>query len=65
VQMSEKPAKKAPDAGAARRPQVRQAALRLSSREGEPGFVAAPRPQPTFQVERRPLRPVIRRVTPQ
>ena len=39
---------------------------RLSAREGdEPAFPAVERPQPNFQVERRPLRPVIRRLTPQ
>jgi RNA recognition motif-containing protein len=35
-------------------------------REGnDPVFPAAPRPQPSFQVERRPLRPLARRLTPQ
>jgi hypothetical protein len=29
-----------------------------------PTFPTPPRPQPTFQVERRPLRPIIRRLTP-
>jgi hypothetical protein len=38
----------------------------MPPREGEaaPTFPAAPRPQPTFQVERRPLRPIPRRLTP-
>jgi len=38
-------------------------ARRMPPRDGEPAptFPAAPRPQPTFQVERRPLRPLIRR----
>ncbi|MBV8776969.1 MAG: RNA-binding protein [Alphaproteobacteria bacterium] len=62
VQMSQKPAKKA-GPGQAKRPAAR-APLRLSSREGEPGYIPAPRPQPSFQVERRPLRPVVRRLTP-
>jgi len=71
VQMSEKPAKKAPNAAAAKRPRLAAAAPRLAPRapprDGEeaPVFPATPRPQPTFQVERRPLRPVIRRLTPQ
>lgn len=65
VQMSEKPAKKPGAPGAGKRPPLRVAAPRMASREGdEPMFPAAPRPQPTFQVERRPLRPVIRRPTP-
>jgi RNA recognition motif-containing protein len=64
VQLSEKPVKKPPGAGGARRPQGARAPLHLSSREGEPGFIATPRPQPSFQVERRPLRPLPRRLTP-
>jgi RNA recognition motif-containing protein len=67
VQMSEKPAKKAPGAGP-RRPPLRAAApLRMPPRDAgdSPSFPATPRPQPNFQVERRPLRPVIRRLTPQ
>ena len=65
VQMSEKPAKKPGASGAGKRPPLRVAAPRMASREGdEPVFPATPRPQPTFQVERRPLRPVIRRPTP-
>jgi len=67
VQMSERPAKKPGAPGAAKRPPLRAAAApRMVPREGggEPTFPAAPRPQPTFQVERRPLRPVIRRPTP-
>lgn len=67
VQMSEKPAKKAPGAkgpGApAKRPPLR-VTPRITPREGEPGFTAVARPQPTFQVERRPLRPIIRRPAP-
>lgn len=63
VQMSEKPAKKAPGTGAAKRPPLR-VTPRITPREGEPGFTAVARPQPTFQVERRPLRPVIRRPAP-
>jgi RNA recognition motif-containing protein len=76
VQMTEKPVKKAPGAGPARRPLA--AVRRMPPRDGdatpppmpprddmEPSFTTpAPRPQPTFQVERRPLRPVIRRLTP-
>jgi len=61
VQLSEKPAKKAPGAGP--RPPLR-VTPRITPREGEPGFTAVARPQPSFQVERRPLRPVIRRPTP-
>jgi RNA recognition motif-containing protein len=63
VQLSEKPAKKAPGAGPAKRPPLR-VTPRITPREGEPGFTAVARPQPTFQVERRPLRPIIRRPTP-
>lgn len=62
VQMSEKPAKKAPGA-APKRPPLR-VSPRITPREGEPGFTAVARPQPTFQVERRPLRPIIRRPSP-
>jgi RNA recognition motif-containing protein len=75
VQLSEKPAKKTPGAAPARRPRLGAAAPRLPTREpmarepgeaGEqPSFPATPRPRPTFQVERRPLRPTIRRLTPQ
>ncbi|HXO03068.1 MAG TPA: RNA-binding protein [Stellaceae bacterium] len=66
VQLSEKPAKKAPGAAPARRPRLAAAPPRMPPREdGEANFTAvAPRPQPTFQVERRPLRPVVRRLTP-
>jgi RNA recognition motif-containing protein len=66
VQLSEKPAKKPPGAGPTRRPPL-SAARRMPPRDGEavPAFPAAPRPQPTFQVERRPLRPLPRRLTPQ
>lgn len=69
VQMSEKPAKKTPGAakgpGAApgKRPPLR-VTPRITPREGEPGYTAVARPQPTFQVERRPLRPIIRRPAP-
>jgi RNA recognition motif-containing protein len=66
VQMSEKPVKKAPGAGAPRRPRLAAAPPRMPPREdGQTPFPAAPRPQPTFQVERRPLRPLVRRLTPQ
>jgi RNA recognition motif-containing protein len=66
VQLSEKPAKKA-GAGPARRPRLSPAAPpRMPPRDeaGAVAFPAAPRPQPTFQVERRPLRPLPRRLTP-
>lgn len=66
VQMSEKPAKKAPGttgSAPAKRPPLR-VTPRITPREGEPGFTAVSRPQPTFQVERRPLRPIIRRPAP-
>jgi RNA recognition motif-containing protein len=65
VQLSEKPAKKAPGAAPVRRPRLAAAPPRMPAREdGEMSFPAVPRPQPTFQVERRPLRPVPRRLTP-
>jgi RNA recognition motif-containing protein len=66
VQMSEKPAKKAPGAGPARRPRLAAAPPRMPPRDADdaPTFPTPPRPQPTFQVERRPLRPIIRRLTP-
>ncbi|HWB50276.1 MAG TPA: hypothetical protein VG651_14290 [Stellaceae bacterium] len=66
VQMSEKPAKKPPGATPLKRPRLAAAPPRMPPRDadGTPAFPAAPRPQPTFQVERRPLRPVIRRLTP-
>jgi RNA recognition motif-containing protein len=69
VQMSEKPAKKAPGAGKgpgagpAGRPPLR-VTPRITPREGEPGYTAVARPQANFQVERRPLRPIIRRPAP-
>lgn len=65
VQMSEKPVKKAGGPGP-RRPPLRTAAPpRMPAREGDDAsFPAAPRPQPSFQVERRPLRPLIRRPMP-
>jgi RNA recognition motif-containing protein len=63
VQLSEKPAKKPPGAG--KRPPLRATPPRMTAREGnDPVFPAVERPQPTFQVERRPLRPLIRRPTP-
>jgi RNA recognition motif-containing protein len=53
VQATEKPVKK-PGAGPVRRP--RPAAARPPRDAAEqPSFPATPRPQPTFQVERRPL----------
>ena len=66
VQMSEKPAKKAPGTGPAKRPRLAAAPPRMPPRDSDasPSFPAVPRPQPTFQVERRPLRPLIRRLTP-
>ena len=66
VQMSEKPAKKAPGAGPAKRPRLSAAPPRMPPRDADasPAFPATPRPQPTFQVERRPLRPLLRRLTP-
>src|SRR5215469_14850563 len=66
VQMSEKPAKKASAAGPRRPPLRTGAAPRMPAREADAAatFPAAPRAQPNFQVERRPLRPVIRRPTP-
>lgn len=70
VQMSEKPVKKPANPAAAKRPRMAAAGARLAPRmpprdgEDAPVFPAEPRPQPTFQVERRPLRPVIRRPTP-
>jgi RNA recognition motif-containing protein len=66
VQLSEKPVKK-PGAGPARHPRMISAPPRMAPRDGASAaaFPAAPRPQPTFQVERRPLRPLPRRLTPQ
>jgi RNA recognition motif-containing protein len=65
VQMSEKPAKKATAPGAAKRPRLSAMPQRLPPHPGnDPVFPAAQRPQPSFQVERRPLRPAIRRLTP-
>jgi RNA recognition motif-containing protein len=67
VQMSEKPAKKAPGAVPSKRPRLAAPAPpRMPPREPDAtaSFPATPRPQPTFQVERRPLRPAIRRLTP-
>ena len=64
VQLSLKPVKKAPGPGATRRPRM-TAAPHMPPRDGaDATFPAAPRPQPTFQVERRPLRPLARRLTP-
>jgi RNA recognition motif-containing protein len=77
VQLSEKPVKKAPGAGPMRRPRLASAVPRMMPRDptshesgdrelpGETAFPAVPRARPSFQVERRPLRPVIRRLTPQ
>jgi RNA recognition motif-containing protein len=66
VQLSEKPAKKPPGAAAAKRPlRAAGAPPRMPPRDdGEASFPTVPRPQPTFQVERRPLRPLVRRLTP-
>jgi RNA recognition motif-containing protein len=65
VQLSEKPAKKPPGAAPVRRPRLAAAPPRMPPRaDGDASFPATPRPEPTFQVERRPLRPVIRRLTP-
>jgi RNA recognition motif-containing protein len=65
VQLSEKPVKK-PPGSAPRRPPLRASAPppRMPQRGEEDTFPATPRPQPTFQVERRPLRPIPRRLTP-
>jgi RNA recognition motif-containing protein len=67
VQLSEKPVKKAPGAGGPpKRPRMAMSAPRIVPHEGEPGYIAVtPRAQPTFQVERRPLRSIPRRPTPQ
>lgn len=67
VQLSEKPAKKPPGAAPVRRPRIATTPARTPPRDGasSDAFPATPRPQPSFQVERRPLRPIIRRVTPQ
>jgi len=68
VQLSEKPVKKPPGSGPVRRPRMSAAAPpRMPPRDGagDGAFPAMPRPQPTFQVERRPLRPLPRRLTPQ
>jgi RNA recognition motif-containing protein len=67
VQLSEKPVKKPPGAGGpVRRPRIATTAPRIPPRDGAgpEAFPATPRPQPTFQVERRPLRPIPRRLTP-
>jgi RNA recognition motif-containing protein len=68
VQLSEKPAKKPPGSGPVGRPRLATTpAARITPRDGAgpEAFPATPRPQPTFQVERRPLRPIPRRLTPQ
>jgi len=67
VQLSEKPAKKPPGAGPVRRPHIATTPARVTPRDGAgpEAFPATPRPQPTFAVERRPLRPIPRRLTPQ
>ena len=65
VQMTEKPVKKAPGAGPAKRPRFAAPPGMPPRDDGEPGFtVPPPRPRPSFQVERRPLRPLPRRLTP-
>ena len=66
VQLSEKPVKKPPGAGPRRPPLRTGAPPRMPPRDEDAAavFPAAPRPQPTFQVERRPLRPLPRRPTP-
>jgi RNA recognition motif-containing protein len=65
VQLSEKPVKKAPGTGPRRPPLRASAPPRMPPHDGAPAdFPTAPRPQPTFQVERRPLRPLPRRPTP-
>ncbi len=56
--LGEKPVKKPPGSVPMRRPRLAAAPPRMPPRDdSEPSFPAAPRPQPTFQVERRPLRP--------
>jgi RNA recognition motif-containing protein len=67
VQLSEKPVKKPPGSGPVRRPRMTAAPAHMPPRDGASPevFPAMPRPQPTFQVERRPLRPLVRRPTPQ
>jgi RNA recognition motif-containing protein len=67
VQLSEKPVKKPPGSAPVRRPRMAAAPARIPPRDGAgpEAFPATPRPQPTFQVERRPLRPIPRRLTPQ
>jgi len=66
VQLSEKPAKKPPGTGPVRRPRIATTPARMPPRDGAgpEAFPATPRPQPTFEVERRPLRPIPRRLTP-
>jgi RNA recognition motif-containing protein len=66
VQLSEKPVKKPPGMGLRRPPLRTGAPPRMPPRDEDaaPVFPAAPRSQPTFQVERRPLRPLPRRPTP-
>jgi hypothetical protein len=61
--MSDKPAKRPPGSAApARRPRPAPGPLHLTSREtSQAAFPVAPRKQPNFQVERRPLP---RRLTP-
>jgi RNA recognition motif-containing protein len=66
VQMTEKPVKKPPGSRPAPRPRLAAAPSRIVPRDGaEAAFPAIERPEPTFQVERRPLRPLARRLTPQ
>jgi RNA recognition motif-containing protein len=67
VQLSEKPVKRPPGTGPVRRPRIATMPARMPPRDGAgpEAFPAAPRPQPTFEVERRPLRPIPRRLMPQ
>jgi RNA recognition motif-containing protein len=67
VQLSEKPVKRPPGTGPVRRPRIATTPARMPPRDGAgpEAFPAAPRPQPTFEVERRPLRPIPRRLMPQ
>jgi RNA recognition motif-containing protein len=67
VQLSEKPVKKPPGSIPVRRPRMAAAPARMPPRDGAgpEAFPAMTRPQPTFQVERRPLRPLVRRPTPE
>jgi len=65
VQLSERPVKGAAAGPAAKRPRPAAGPLRLTARDtSQAAFPAVPRKEPTFQVERRPLRPLPRRLTP-